>query len=384
MKSTTAKPSSVSSALLRPHLAGLDFLRAVAVLLVLIDHSGLAFIDKVRIFDGGLGVEIFFVLSGFLITWLLLGEVATRGRIDLPAFYWRRATRLMPAMLVYLLAGALLLLTQGKPLPWEAIAAALLYGMNYYQAFTGAVPHYLSHCWSLAVEEQFYLLWPLLLIGLQRRGWCLKRSLGVLILALWVLKIVLVLGLEVGDDYLYRALETRSASLLIGCLLAVVLRSGGRWHTLFDALAARRWVPGGIVVSILASVALLHSSVVAKNLLGYAIEPLLIALLLPLVLIEAHRGGWMARGINAPVVVLIGQVSYGIYLYHPFILHPVRNVALRLTGSMPLAVVLSLLVVVTVAWASFRWIEAPLRARLTRPVRSGGAAPGVPKGVRTV
>jgi len=356
----------LAHALRQPRMAGLDFVRAIAVLLVLLSHSGLGAIGPVQVFDGGLGVEVFFVMSGFLITWLLLGEQSMRGHINLGTFYWRRATRLMPAMVIYLVVGALLLLAQRKPLPWEAITAATLYAMNYYQAFTGAQSHYLSHCWSLAVEEQFYLLWPLLLIALQRRGWHLQRSLTVLILSLWALKAVLALGLGMRDEYLYRALETRSDALLVGCLLAVGLQSGGRWLAFFDGLARHRWVLGGIVVSILASITLLHQTVISKNLLGYTLEPVLIALLLPLVLIEARRGGWLARALNAPVMVLIGQVSYGIYLYHPFIIHPVRNAVVRLTGSTPLGIGLSLLAVGGVAWVSFRWIEMPLRTHLNR------------------
>jgi peptidoglycan/LPS O-acetylase OafA/YrhL len=365
---------TLASALRQPHLAGLDALRAVAVLLVLIDHSGLTNFGTLRVLYGGLGVEIFFVLSGFLITWLLLGEVDRHGRIDLGAFYWRRATRLLPAMLVYLVVGALLLLAMGKPLPWPAITAYALYAMNYYQGLTGAEPHYLSHAWSLAVEEQFYLLWPALLIVLLRRGWSLRRSLAGLILSLWAVKAVWVLVLGVGDDYLYRALETRADQLFMGCLLAVVLRSGDRWHAVFDTLARHRWLAGALVLALLATTALLQADVTTKYLIGYAVEPLLIAVLLPLVLVEARRAGWVARAINAPVVVLIGQVSYGIYLYHPFLIHPVRNAVLRLTGSMPLAVGLSLLLVLAVAWASFRWIETPLRHHLNGKL-SRGATP---------
>jgi peptidoglycan/LPS O-acetylase OafA/YrhL len=377
-KPLTGTPSdhcrpTLASALCHPHLAGLDALRAVAVLLVLIDHSGLTNFGTLRVLYGGLGVEIFFVLSGFLITWLLLGEADRHGRIDLGAFYWRRATRLLPAMVVYLVVGALLLLAMGKPLPWAAITAYALYAMNYYQGLTGAEPHYLSHAWSLAVEEQFYLLWPALLIVLLRRGWSLPRSLTALILSLWAVKAVWVLVLGVGDDYLYRALETRADQLFMGCLLAVVLRSGDRWHAVFDTLARHRWLAGALVLALLATTALLQADVTTKYLIGYAVEPLLIAVLLPLVLVEARRQGWMARAINAPAVVLVGQVSYGLYLYHPFLIHPVRKVVLRLTGSMPLAVALSLLVVVVVAWASFRWIETPLRDRLNRKVSRGTA-----------
>jgi peptidoglycan/LPS O-acetylase OafA/YrhL len=388
MKFIAAKPSPVgmgsrlptlAAALRHPRLAGLDFLRAVAVLLVVLDHSGLEFIGPVAVFDGGLGVEMFFVLSGFLITWLLLGETAARGRIDLAAFYRRRAARLMPAMGVYMLVGALLLLARDKPIPWGAVTASALYVMNYYQAFTGAEPNYLAHCWSLAVEEQFYLLWPVLLMVLQRRGWTLQRSLTVLILSLWALKVGLVLGLGASDEYLYRSLETRADQLFIGCLLAVMLKSA-RWHALFETLTARHWVLWAVVASILASITLLPETVVIKYLLGYAIEPMLIALLLPLVLIEARGGGWTSRLLNAPAMVLIGQISYGIYLYHPFIIHPVRNAVLHLTGSMPLAVGLSLVTVMAVAWASFRWIEEPLRTRLTRPAPSG-APLGLSKGV---
>jgi peptidoglycan/LPS O-acetylase OafA/YrhL len=193
----------------QPRMAGLDAIRAVAVLLVIINHLGLDWIGPVLVFDGSVGVEMFFVLSGFLITWLLLGEHARHGRIALGAFYQRRAARLLPAFLAYLLVGMGLLALRGQPIPWGAAVSTLFYTTNYYQAFTGAATHYLSHCWSLAVEEQFYLLWPFLLLVLLRRGHSPRQALAASIPLLWLFKAVLIYAVGVSEAYLYRALETR-------------------------------------------------------------------------------------------------------------------------------------------------------------------------------
>lgn len=354
---------SLSDALAGPRIAGLDFLRAIAVLLVLADHSGMYKVGPVALFDGGLGVEAFFVISGFLITWLLLAEVDAHGRIALGAFYQRRAARLLPAFYAYLIVGLLLLVVRDKPVPWDAVWASSLYVINYYQAFTGAESHYLSHTWSLAVEEQFYLLWPLLLIGLLRSGWPLARALAIGIGLLWLLKAAYIFAFGVSDEYLYRALETRGDQLAIGCLLAVLLRSP-HWQRVFEGLASRRWVLPLLVCGLLASTSLLRGSLSAKYLFGYSVEPILVALLLPLVLLEARRSGWLARLFNAPVLVLIGQISYGIYLFHPYVMHPVRNFIERRTGLAELGIGVSMLAIVGVAYLSFIWFEQPLRARL--------------------
>jgi len=356
--------ASLAWALRRPRIAGLDFLRAVAVLLVLADHSGIGQSSWLGISaDGGLGVEIFFVISGFLITWLLLGEHETQGHINLARFYRRRLARLMPAMLGYMAFGLVVLLLTGKPVPWAAVASTALYVVNYYQAFTGAEAHYLSHCWSLAVEEQFYLVWPLLLAWLLRHGWPLARALTQSIIGLWVLKALLIVGLGASDEYVYRALETRADQLAIGCLLAVLLRSPGgqRW---FERLARQPWAVPAAVLGVLLSSVWLRGSMVDKYLLGYLVEPLLVGLVLPLVILAARGHGWTARLLNASPMVLIGEISYGVYLFHPFVMHPVRHLAERLTGSTEVSVTLSILAVVGVAYLSFRFFEQPVRARL--------------------
>ena len=172
---------------------------------------------------------------------------------------------------------------------------------------------------------------------------------------------ILVFG--VSDEYLYRALETRGDQLAIGCLLAVLLRSP-QWQQLFERLASRRWVLPLLVCGLLASTTLLRGSLSAKYLFGYSVEPILVALLLPLVLLEARRSGWLARLFNAPVLVLIGQISYGIYLFHPYVMHPVRNFIERRTGLAELGIGVSMLAIIAVAYLSFIWFEQPLRQRL--------------------
>jgi peptidoglycan/LPS O-acetylase OafA/YrhL len=353
------------SALQQPRLAGLDALRALAVLLVIVNHLGPDRIGPVLVFDGSVGVELFFVISGFLITWLLLGEQERTGRIALGAFYQRRVARLLPASLAYVLAGMALLALRGQEIPWGAVVSTVFYGTNYYQAFTGAASHYLSHCWSLAVEEQFYLVWPFLLAALLRRGHSPRRALMVSIPLVWLYKAVLIFGFGVGEVYLYRALETRMDQLAAGCLLAVMLKMP-RWRRHFEHLARLRWPLPALVVALLLSMSLLHetSQIAHKQLYGFALETGLLCALLPLVLIEATGHGKTAALLNARALVLIGQISYGMYLYHPFIVHPVHNTIVRLGGPPLLGILAAITVLVGVAWASFQWFEQPLRERL--------------------
>ncbi|WP_338416207.1 acyltransferase [uncultured Sphaerotilus sp.] len=367
------RPSVLLNALQQPRLAGLDVLRAFAVLVVIINHLGVDQFGPVVVFDGSLGVELFFILSGFLITWLLLGEHERHGRIALGPFYQRRLARLLPASLAYLLVGMGLLALRHQPIPWGAVVSTVFYGTNYYQAFTGAESHYLSHCWSLAVEEQFYLIWPFLLVALLQRGHSPRVVLMVAIPLLWLYKALLIFGFGVGEVYLYRALETRMDQLAAGCLLAALLKTP-RWRQYFEQLARQPWPLPALMVGLLLSTSLLRdqSSPANQQLYGFALETVMLCTLLPLVLIKAAGRGLGAALLNTPVLVLIGQISYGMYLYHPFIVHPIRNAVVRLGGPEALGVLAAITVLVALAWASFRWFEQPLRERLRpRSVNSG-------------
>jgi peptidoglycan/LPS O-acetylase OafA/YrhL len=220
-----------------PYLPGLDGLRALAVIAVLLYHAELPWIP-----GGFLGVEIFFVISGYLITTLLLAEWRQRGRIDVKAFWLRRARRLLPALyllLVVTLAYAVVFLPgEVAGLRADAIAA-FGYVTNWYlvlghESYFEAIgrPSLLKHLWSLAVEEQFYLLWPpLLALGLSvgAARWRERRVLLVT-LALAVASALLMALLyrpEVDPSRIYFGSDTRAAGLLIGAALAFAWTP---WH----------------------------------------------------------------------------------------------------------------------------------------------------------
>jgi peptidoglycan/LPS O-acetylase OafA/YrhL len=215
-----------------PYQPALDGLRAVAVLAVMLYHGQVAWVR-----GGWLGVDLFFVLSGYLITSLLLAEWATSGGIDLKGFWSRRARRLLPALFTTLAAvaayGAFLappdtlarlrwdgLATLGYVANWRLLASH----QSYFEQFADPSP--LRHMWSLGIEEQYYLLWPLLLLGALRLARGRPRPLlwGTLVAALASALAMAALYRPGGDpSRVYYGTDTRAHTLLVGCLLALVL-----------------------------------------------------------------------------------------------------------------------------------------------------------------
>src|ERR671913_1335333 len=209
---------------------GLDGLRALAVMAVLLYHADLGWIP-----GGFLGVEVFFVISGYLITALLLAEWRTEGSVDVKAFWMRRARRLLPALYVLLVAtlAYAVVFLPGEVAGLRAdVLAALGYVTNWYlvlghESYFEAIgrPSLLKHLWSLAVEEQFYLLWPLVVafpLSVGARRWRQRR---VLIVALTgaAASAVLMAALyrpEVDPSRLYFGTDTRATGLLVGAALA--------------------------------------------------------------------------------------------------------------------------------------------------------------------
>lgn len=308
---------------------------------------------------GTLGVEIFFVLSGFLITTLLLEERVATGTISFARFYRRRAARLMP--------GLVLMLTVYAIVAHGAHARAVLFGLTYTSNVAqlvgaDAIPWSLGHLWSLAQEEQFYLVWPPLLLLLTRfRTAFLPKVLALLILVAVLEKLSLVaLGSDI--ERIYFGPDTHAEPILIGCLFGALC---SRWRP----AAADRW--GGpaalliVVGSFLAGqwVWLLSPLSPTRTLFFFACGFLILA---------AAQGEVLSRLLGNSPLAFLGRISYSLYLWHaPILAAAGATVFDHRFGRSAAAV----LVTVAVATASFFYVEQPLRRRWrdTSPTRGENA-----------
>ncbi|WP_116995953.1 acyltransferase family protein [Desertimonas flava] len=370
-----------------PYLPGLDGMRAIAVVAVILYHTNNGWVP-----GGFIGVEVFFVISGYLITLLLIGEHEKTGHIDLKQFWLRRARRLLPAL--FLLLGSLMIYValfkrdQLGNIRGDVIAG-LTYVSNWYQIWVGQgytssldfVP--LRHLWSLAVEEQFYLVWPLVMVGLIRLG---RRRLPTV--ALWLIgaafAITLVTALLfaggrpgeatnltweisgreiVKNDALYLSTITRASGLLIGAAFAMLwrpvavmrgpLRNRGRE---LDVLA---------IVGMAGLVALAWKLHVAYE--DGRGDPwlfrggfLLVALCTLLVMAAVtHRGAAAGPILGNPVFNWIGTRSYGLYLFH----WPIYQILREQAGKeLPFNdFVIAMILTVMITEASYRVVETPVR-----------------------
>ncbi|MFI0905144.1 acyltransferase family protein [Streptomyces sioyaensis] len=300
----------------RAHIAPLDGLRGLAVAAVLLFHAG-------YLGGGFLGVDLFFVLSGFLITGLLLGEVQKRDRIHLGAFWARRARRLLPALAVMGTAALLLAWAAGPPsllgfalddAPWAAAQAVnwhfIAEQVGYFNASDTRL---FSHLWSIAVEWQFYLVWPLV-VAVAGRGRGGARRVAVLAGAgaLASLALMIQLGNAVDTTRAYEGTDTRAFALLLGALAATapVRRPAAR-------------VPGpvadgvcGLLVCGLVASWVLTGGQKAPGLFQGGLFAHSLAAAVLIALLAAAPGGYAGQALGSAVPRRLGELSYSLYLWH--------------------------------------------------------------------
>ena len=351
--------------LARRYFPALDGLRAVAVMAVIIGHHSY----PVSWVPADLGVSAFFVLSGFLITRLLMREEASTGTISLRMFYARRTLRIFPAYYAFLLLSFVLDSIQGSR--WSAWLgiSALTYTVNYFNAFNRHPSNSISHAWSLGVEEQFYLLWPLGFILLARRG---RRALitGVSIVALLAVAWRSHLMLKGADvAYLYNAFDTRFDNLAVGCLLALAADS-----TLVadgaERLARRAWYPLVTLGLLLGSRWLTPEAYHYSA--GFTINAVLVAVLIAQLLQLYVHPLW--SWLEHPVTRYLGAISYPMYLYHQW----GDSVGRHTVSGKPAVFAVGLAATIALATGSYFVIERPfqrLRHRFDAVRRAQPMAP---------
>jgi len=349
-----------------PYMPGVDGLRALAVATVFIFHAGAEWMP-----GGFLGVDFFLVISGYLITALLVAEQRSTGRLDLWRFWLRRARRLLPALFLALAGTFIAMLI----LHWEEVArlkgaalSAMAYVTNWY-FIVADVPYFeqfgrpnaFTHLWSLAVEEQFYLFWPLVL----------AIVLIVFRMPVWVLGVLAAAGAAFStwwawhlfDPYelpwrIYYGTDTRAVCLFVGIVGAVLLPPS-RLRPMASWVARA----GMEVVGLAALAGVLWCMFMLNEFDSPLYEGGFLLLAIPaiaLIIVSAHPQSLMGRFWGLPLLVWIGARSYGMYLYHwPVLMLTRANEDVPISGA-PL-VAIQVILVVGISAASYTYVEQPIR-----------------------
>lgn len=285
-------------------------------MLVMIFHTEVPFLK-----GGYIGVDMFFVLSGFLITTTLIKEFDAKNHVPLKNFYMRRVLRLAPALFLLLVVYSVLsvILLKNDQVKSNLIDAliALFYASNWARAFDIHPPDFLGHTWSLSIEEQFYILWPAMLLFLLRRirdRWYVAAAVLSIAVSAWLLRIYMT-SQGYSVDRVYNGLDTRADALLVGCVLGVILSSNS-----IGSLDRERLMKHLGYITPLSVTALLGVAVSIEWVnpylyywLFFVIELLTAVIILDLLL---KKEGILRTMLSNKWIVWTGSISYGLYLWH--------------------------------------------------------------------
>lgn len=347
------------------YLPALDGIRALSVFIVILSHSEFG-----KGAPGDLGVTAFFVLSGFLITWLLVREVTKTGKVSFKGFYMRRTLRIMPAFYAFMLFSIAMDYFMGDRWSLGLLLSGLTYVINYYNAFLGHPTTSIAHAWSLAVEEQFYLIWPVAFLFLWRRGLRTAQITLCVVIGVVVLwRAFLYLKIGVPASYVYNAFDTRADALALGCVVGLSFQT-----QIFRDVQSflSRWV-----VAPLLTLGALYVSrqMIGSNYhysLGFTVDAILLAIFIVQLLALSTHPAW--NWLNTKPVRFLGIISYPCYLYHAWGM----SVGERVLGSAPHWIVFIAGYAATILFAvgSYYVIEKPFLALKGRWSTAGSPSRG--------
>lgn len=346
-------------------IPSLDGLRAVSIMLVLVghlfnrmemreNHPVLATIFG----NSALGVTVFFVISGYLITLILLEEFDCSGSICIRRFYFRRMMRIFPAYYLYLSVVVLLSVCSVVVVSWKDIVVAASYFVNY----SSEKNWILSHAWSLSVEEQFYLLWPTILLTALVKG---GRNAAIVIAAAIIILSPLAryISYSFGSNQLYYMFHTRIDSIMMGCFMALV--SGSNLFERFINIVGKYWLGFALFVVVISPLLTNRYGGKYIYIIGMSLECVSLGIIVV----------WLARNprtivgclLNSKIVVKVGVMSYSIYIWQQILLHENNK---TVSGMFPCNV----LTVLLVSWMSYAFIEKyflSLRVDIEKKYRFG-------------
>ena len=348
----------------------LDGMRALSIAAVLLMHAPVPGFAGGFLRGGWVGVDAFFVLSGFLITTLLLDEHRRTGRVSLRRFYMRRVLRLAPALFVLLVVWSgyvwLALSESEARLTCRQALVTLLYSSNWIMAFNAMPMYELAPTWSLAVEEQFYLVWPpicvgLLFLGIRKRGFLAVAVTGAILSA--VVRLAMLVSGAYGVERLYYGSDTRADALLIGCIVGILASRG----TLVRLSRYRRTLglAAASSAAFLVWIALTMTQM-PWSLYAGLFTVIAVAVAIILVWVLTRPRGLVPKLLSAWPLVWTGRRSYGIYLWHQPAAAAISSpLASILGGREPhwaLSVGVFVATSLAVAAISFRYVEEPMLA----------------------
>ena len=340
------------------YIPALNGLRGLAILAVVAYHGGVHVVSS-----GMLGVDLFFVISGFLITALLVREFDQSLQIRLPKFYARRILRLLPALVIActVYTGVACTIDPSHYIRHlQDAGIALVYAGNWARAFGLDRPDWLGHTWSLAIEEQYYLIWPLLLLFFLRKSWSRQRLaliVGGIGVASWCWRSV-YLFIGASQVRVYNGLDTRLDGLMIGSALAILFSK--TTPTAVALFIKANACTGPLAAAVFFALCLMFR-LDSNNLyyFGFGLANIMAAVMIMNILV--HPQEIFAKVLSWKPLVWVGDRSYGIYLWHLLIIR--LSMKFHVTYFS-----LVLLLTFCVAELSYRWIELPA-LRLKQRIR---------------